>query len=567
MPYLITDNAEGCSGWATIKDDGEVMGCHTTKQDAIDQALAIAQAEGSEFLGERAMVAPDVFTTQQEAADRADEIGCEGTHSMDRDGNTVYMPCSTHDAYMDATGAGYRAQPDELELGDFVEWDSSGGVARGTIEQIIRDGRLDIPDSDFVVTGSEDDPAALIQVWRPNEVDGEVFWAPSGTLVGHKFSTLTKIDPLPMEQDEARQVNLDPPVYMRASARRGLEWHREGLSGDGLVDATIREARAMSEGNVTADKWVRIAAWIARHIEDLDAPAADPDHPDYPSPGVVAMALWGGGVTRRQANRTLEYANGVVRRIEAENEGRAKGEAVSKMETRVFEAPLELREDGDGMHLEGYAAIFNSRSENLGGFTEVIQPGAFGGSLRSRNDVKFLWNHDTGSVLGSTRAGTLTLTEDERGLKVSAILPNTNLGRDTRELVSRGDVTGFSFGFSMPARGGDMWSSDGTERTLKVVRLHEVSLVSFPAYPATNGTATVRGLEKVCERANVDADALADALLKMESGVDLNADDRAVVETVLGELSPKDEPVELDNNGSDILALKKAKLKLLMSEF
>src|SRR6056297_744105 len=54
MPYLITDSAEGCSGWATIKDDGEVMGCHTTKEAAIDQALAIAQSEGSEFLGERA---------------------------------------------------------------------------------------------------------------------------------------------------------------------------------------------------------------------------------------------------------------------------------------------------------------------------------------------------------------------------------------------------------------------------------------------------------------------------------------------------------------------------------
>jgi hypothetical protein len=53
MPYFISDTAEGCSGWATVKDDGEVMGCHTTKQDAIDQALAIAQAEGSTFEGER----------------------------------------------------------------------------------------------------------------------------------------------------------------------------------------------------------------------------------------------------------------------------------------------------------------------------------------------------------------------------------------------------------------------------------------------------------------------------------------------------------------------------------
>lgn len=399
---------------------------------------------------------------------------------------------------------------------------------------------------------------------------------PAGTYEGDTFKPRPEardledmIDDLD-EIVEKREVDLEPPAYMRASARRGLAWHREGLSGDGLVERTVREATAMAEGNVTADKWVRLRAWIARHIGDLDAPAANPNSDDYPSPGVVAMALWGGGGTKRSAQRALAYAERVVLQLEAENEGRAKGEAVSKLETRVFEHDLELREESDGMHLEGYAAVFNSRSENLGGFTEVIQPGAFRGSLRSRNDIKFLWNHDTGAVLGSSRAKTLTLTEDERGLKVSAILPNTSLGRDIRELVSRGDISGFSFGFSMPAKGGDSWNDDGTERTLKAVRLHEVSLVSFPAYPATNGTATVRGLERVCQRANVDADALADALLKMESGVDLSEDDRAVVEKVLDELSPVAEPEaaeEPDNTASEILALKKAKLKLLMQDF
>lgn len=368
------------------------------------------------------------------------------------------------------------------------------------------------------------------------------------------------------ERAETRQVDLEPPAYMRASARRGLQWHREGLSGDGLVDRTVREAVAMSEGNVTADKWVRIRAWIARHLVDMDAPQNTPGDDRYPGPGAVAMALWGGGGSKRSAERALAYAEGVVARLEAENSGRARGEAVSKMETRVFENTLELREESDGMHLEGYAAIFNSRSQNLGGFTEMIEPGAFRASLRARNDIKFLWNHDTGAVLGSTRAKTLTLTEDERGLKVSAILPNTTLGRDIRELVSRGDITGFSFGFSMPARGGDSWSDDGTQRTLKAVRLHEVSLVSFPAYEATNGTATVRGLALIAERASVDADALADALLKLEEGAGLTLDDRALIEKVLDELAPRatEDEQPVDDSSEEMLALKKAKLKLLM---
>jgi len=371
----------------------------------------------------------------------------------------------------------------------------------------------------------------------------------------------------PREDAEQRQVDLSPPAYMRASARRGLEWHREGLSGAGIVDRTIREARAMAEGNMTADKWVRTRAWIARHLVDMDAPANTPGNEDYPGPGAVAMALWGGGGSKRTAQRALTYAEGVVGRLEEENEGRnVTGEAKLKLETRVFDVDtFEVREDTDGMHLEGYAAVFNSRSENLGGFTETIAPGAFRSSLRSRNDVKLLWNHDTGSVLGSTRSGTLSLVEDDKGLRVSAILPNTTHGRDAAELIRRGDVTAFSFGFSLPTRGGDSWSDDGTERVLKSVRLHEVSLVAFPAYPGTAGSATVRGLDKLAQRANVDADALADALLKLEQGEEITADDRAIVDRVLDELAPNTvEEVEETPADSGMLALKKKKLELLM---
>ena len=511
MPYYIEEGNAACAvgEWATVKEDGELMGCHATKQDAIDQGVAISLDEDSTFEGERSEV---------------------------------------------------RAEPDELEVGDFVEWDSSGGMARGTVELIERDGEIAVPDSDFVITGTEDDPAALIQVWKPEGEDGEVYWEPSGTLVGHKFSTLMKIDPLPMEQDrEIRQVDLSPPAYMRASARRGLQWHEEGLSGDGLQPETVREARAMADGSVTADKWVRIRAFLARHMVDFDAPAASPGNDGFPSPGVVAIALWGGGTSKRSAQRASDYADGVIGRIEAENEGRAKGQALSKMETRINSTEFEIRETDEGMRFSGYAAVFNSDSEPLP-FTERIAPGAFRGSLRNRNDIKLLWNHETASVLGSTRAGTLKLTENERGLYVEADLPNTSVGRDARELISRGDVDSMSFGFTV-ARGGDEWSADGSVRTLNKINLHEVSIVAFPAYTATAGSTAVRGLDKVAKRAEVDADALADALLKIENGEDITPDDRNLVTTVLEKLSPA---VEEPKGDLDMLALKKKKLELLM---
>lgn len=578
MPYLITDSAEGCSGWATIKDDGEVMGCHDTKQGAIDQALAIAQAEDSEYLGERATrELPDNY--RPATSDDVPEGRACGNciffneDNLDDEGRAY---CERWDDYVQGgfycnawePRAEERAEPDELDVDDFVQWDSSGGVAQGQIERIVRDGQINVPDSEFVINGTEDDPAALIRIFRPVESEeGEQEWRPTATRVAHRFSTLTKIDPLPIADDaEQRQVDLSPPAYMRASARRGLEWHSEGLSGDGLVDRTVREARAMAEGNVTADKWSRMAAWIARHMGDLDAPAASPDHPAYPSPGVVAMALWGGGVNRRQAERAMEYAQGVVGRIEAENEDRVTGEAVSKLETRQITADLEIRETGDGMFLEGYAARFNEFSEPLP-FREKIAPGAFKRSLQSRNDVKLLWNHDSSMVLGSTRSGTLRLYEDSQGLRVEAQLPDTQAGRDARTLIQRGDVTGFSFGFTVP-QGGDSWNEDGSERTLNSVRLFEVSTgVAFPAYPTTNGTATVRGLAAVAVRAEIDPDALADAVLKIENGEEISSSDRDMIETVLNELVQSDEEPagsEDDEKARQLLQLKKKKLQLLM---
>lgn len=511
MPYFITNESEDCPNWAVVKEDGELVACHETEDSAIDQMVAISIEEG---------------------------IEPGGTYSRSK-----------------------RAAPDELEIGDFVRWQASGGEAQGRIVEIERDGSINVPNSSFEINGTEDDPAALIAVYQETE-DG---WQETDVQVGHKFSTLDKISDL--RSLEIRDVNLTPPAYMRAAARQGLKYHEEGLSGDGVVERTIREARAMARGSVTADKWVRIRAWIARHLVDLDAPAADPDNEDYPSAGVVAHLLWGSGPSKRSARRALEYAEGVVSRIEAENEGRARGEALSKIETRTSSVDFEIREDeSGGMTFEGYAAVFDSWSEPLP-FREKIAPGAFRGSLKQRNDIKILWNHDTGSVLGSTRAGTLQLREDDRGLRVMAQLPNTTLGRDTAELIRRGDIDSMSFGFSVP-RNGDDWNEDGSERTLKAVRLHEVSIVAFPAYSATAGTATVRGLDKIAKRAEVDADDLADALLKIESGQTISVEEKSLISKVLDTLSPIEEiqEAESDFDGEAWLAIKKKKLETLLKK-
>jgi HK97 family phage prohead protease len=273
----------------------------------------------------------------------------------------------------------------------------------------------------------------------------------------------------------------------------------------------------------------------------------------------VAHLLWGSGPSKRGAQRALQYAEGVVERIQAEAAERGlKGESMSKLETRINAGAFELRETQDGMVFEGYAAVFDSPSEPLP-FTEKIKRGAFRGSLRVRNDIKLLWNHDSGQVLASTRARTLSLVEDDRGLKVTASLPNTTLGRDTAELLRRGDVDSMSFGFSVIK---DSWNTEGSERTLEAVRLHEVSIVAWPAYTATSGTTSVRALDRVAQRAEVDVDALADALLKIEAGEDISTDDRDLLNTVIDKLSPEQESIDQQNDLA-MLLLKKKKLELL----
>ncbi len=156
-------------------------------------------------------------------------------------------------------------------------------------------------------------------------------------------------------------------------------------------------------------------------------------------------------------------------------------------------AELRAESQGDEMALAGYAATFNCLSSDLGGFREMIAPTAFNRTLESGADVKCLFQHDAGKVLGRTKNGTLQVSTDERGLKFRCALDkNSALARDVYAAVKRGDVDECSFMFTVPD-GGDQWEESVDERgnkfmrrTLRNIDLMEVSSVSFPAYPSTN---------------------------------------------------------------------------------
>lgn len=136
----------------------------------------------------------------------------------------------------------------------------------------------------------------------------------------------------------------------------------------------------------------------------------------------------------------------------------------------------------------GYAAVFNSESEDLGYFTEVIEPGAFTEAI-GQSDIRALFNHDPNYILART-PGTLKVTEDERGLRYEFDAPETSFGNDFLVMLQRGDVSQSSFSFTVKDESWDMEKLPNgdykhTRRIKKVDRIYDVAPVTYPAYPDT----------------------------------------------------------------------------------
>ena len=153
-------------------------------------------------------------------------------------------------------------------------------------------------------------------------------------------------------------------------------------------------------------------------------------------------------------------------------------------EKRFFNIETRVKTKGKRKIVEGHAAVYGMMSEDLGGFREMIKPGAFDNVLG--DDVRAFFNHDPNYLLARTSSGTLKITTDKKGLRYSFDVPDTTAGRDLLVSMERGDITQSSFAFTVEE---DSWSNvKGKEvRTIeKVARLYDVSPVSIPAYPDAN---------------------------------------------------------------------------------
>tara|TARA_R110002020_G_scaffold385529_1_gene596451 strand:+ start:3809 stop:4945 length:1137 start_codon:yes stop_codon:yes gene_type:complete len=156
----------------------------------------------------------------------------------------------------------------------------------------------------------------------------------------------------------------------------------------------------------------------------------------------------------------------------------------NSMEKRIFniESTVEKREDGQEV-VVGYASIYDSKSENLGGFYEYIDRGAFNDDLINKSDVRALINHDPNLILARNTSGTLELKADEKGLRYEFSIPETSYGKDLAVNMRNGNLSQSSFAFIVKE---DEWSTDDNGNDIRTIKeidsLHDISVVTYPAY-------------------------------------------------------------------------------------
>lgn len=202
-----------------------------------------------------------------------------------------------------------------------------------------------------------------------------------------------------------------------------------------------------------------------------------------------------------------------------------------KRHGRIFETRFEVREEDGAPLIVGHGAVFGVESLDMGGWREMIAPGAFKRTLRQNPDVLSFFNHNPSQVLGRTTAGTLTVAEDLTGLAYTVRPPETNFANDLIVSMRRGDIRGSSFMFEVVKMSWGKSEVDGADlRTILEAKLYELGPVTFPAYPSAD--SSVRSLlAELSEETGIDFRGLGSVLARQRDGIDLSDADRQLVES------------------------------------
>jgi hypothetical protein len=347
MPWDIKRNYGGCSGYAVVKrPDGSISGCHSSKEAAERQMAALYASENKgykdkeekaekneEWLGkplydqlpdDEKALADSLLELAAEVGplDKSDGIWVGYVGPEDNDnleigvkcGNCALIKsenaCAILDMQIHPDGncrfavvpPGYvnvdrvmeedmeenlTMKADSVRVGQMVSWNSSGGRAEGRVVRVVRNGKIKVPDSSFEITGTKEDPAVAIRLYR----DGE----PTDRTVGHRMSTLRvkkTLEDFNLEKATTlEQLNLRPTDSMSNNAKRGLELRRK--FGRGGTAVGVARARDLANKKELSPETVgRMYSYFSRH--EVDKKGKDWNNSERPSNGKIAWLLWGG---------------------------------------------------------------------------------------------------------------------------------------------------------------------------------------------------------------------------------------------------------------------------------
>jgi HK97 family phage prohead protease len=319
--------------------------------------------------------------------------------------------------------------------------------------------------------------------------NGKWKWGENGSCI---YDSKKESDDANSDYRAISDIDFTPTQGMIDEAKKGKEWREE--YGRGGTDVGLKTANMIISNTLTADRVTRMYSYLQRHEVDKQGKGFSPDENGFPSAGRIAWALWGG-------DPALKFSERKRNEIIAEEEKDERNlKNYNQMEKRIFNIETRVDSTEDGKHLVvGHASVYDSRSNNLGGFYEFIERGAFNEELINNSDVRALINHDPNLILARNTSGTLNLTADQRGLKYEFEMPETSYGKDLAISMKRGDITQSSFAFTVAE---DDWSTDdegNNIRTIKKIdRLYDVSPVTYPAYNMAESDLVVakRGLKE-----------------------------------------------------------------------
>ena len=382
--------------------------------------------------------------------------------------------------------------------------------------------------------------------------NGKWKWGESGSCV---YDSKKEAQDANSDYRDERDVNLDVTEGMKEEAARGKAWREE--FGRGGTEVGLKTANMILSNSMTEDRVKKMYAYFERHETYKDAEGFRPGEKGYPSNSRIAHSLWGGDAghswSEKKRNQLKKEEKNLRKKVgsmitdgvemplfdsskEAEQEAEKlggsgfhehtlDGETVympfksheeimdvmnnrtiknNTMEKRIFnvETRVDTTEDGKDV-VVGYASVYDSRSNNLGGFYEYIERGAFTDELIEKSDVRALINHDASKIMARSKngLGTLNLKADEKGLRYQfEIDPELSYAKDLAISLKRGDISQSSFAFTI-APNGDEWSTDADGNNIRTIKkfdqIFDISSVTFPAYSQAESDLVVaqRGLE------------------------------------------------------------------------